>query len=87
MKMSTILFCLALLLSCRHKGKNELEQSVNNGLSYARTLEIISCDDFTILRVTKPWQKGDDEIFSYIAARENVVIPDSLAFCRLSAFP
>lgn len=87
MKMSTILFCLALLLSCRHKGKNEPEQFVNTGLSYARTLEIISCDDFTILRVTKPWQKGDDEIFSYIAARENVVIPDSLALLPVIRIP
>lgn len=87
MKMSIIFFCMALLLSCQQKGKSEPEQSVNTGLSYARTLEIISCDDFTILRVTKPWQKADNETFSYIAARENIVIPDSLAFLPVIRIP
>jgi len=65
-----------LFISCQ-KEKNTIVQSKTNEVEFAEGLEIESYDDFTIMRVTKPWPDAD-RIYTYVCASDSSILPDSL---------
>lgn len=70
-----VTLCL-LILSCQKK-KNEAARSKVNEVEYAEGLEIERYDDYTILRITKPWPDAT-RAFTYVCASDSSVVPDSL---------
>lgn len=70
-----VTLCL-LILSCQ-KENNETVRSKINEVEYAEGFEIERYDDFTIVRITKPWPDAS-QIYTYVCASDSSVVPDSL---------
>ena len=79
MKKLLMIIGSAWMVSCMQSNQKISDQLPGNRIVFARTLEIFTYSEFTLLKVTKPWQSGEREIFYYIAVQEDVTIPDSLS--------
>ena len=87
MKLLVALTSSFFLIACHI---NEIKEKNIAGISeirYARTLDVHSYKDFSIFRISKPWQKSENENFSYLIAERDFLIPDSLAHLTLIRSP
>ena len=80
--MKPFIFYISLsvvLLSCKNETNLLKSSSKSDKTEYANTLFIQKFEDFTIVKILKPWQRADNEIFTYILAKSEFQIPDSLS--------
>ena len=72
-----LLTALFICLSCK-KNTETTTVKVKNSIEYANGVEIHNYDDFTIMKITKPWPDAT-KAYTYICAKSNENLPDSLS--------
>src|SRR5690606_14619430 len=63
-------------LSCK-QNITEAKAVHSNTIAYASGLEIHNYDDFTVMKITKPWPSAVTS-YTYVCAKSKEVVPDSL---------
>lgn len=72
-----ILF-LFVAVSCKQKEEVQKTLAVQNSIEHADGFELYEYEDFSILKVTRPWPGATEELV-YVLKRGGHVLPDSLA--------
>ncbi|WLD22534.1 ABC transporter substrate-binding protein [Flavobacterium dauae] len=72
-----ILATFFICLSCK-KNTETTTVKIKNSIEYANGLEIHNYDDFTVMKITKPWPNAT-KTYTYICAKSNKNLPDSLS--------
>ncbi|HUH25094.1 MAG TPA: ABC transporter substrate-binding protein [Flavobacterium sp.] len=75
---SSILLLFVCLFSSCKKSENNKATIKNNEIAFADGLEIYKYQDFTVMKITKPWPEAT-KTFTYVCANSKEHIPDSLA--------
>ena len=73
------LFTLSILIfGCKQNEIAVIKKSDNkNTIQYAKGLEILKYDGFTVVKIKNPWPKSKIE-YTYILQEKNGIVPDSL---------
>lgn len=64
-------------VSCKEATETTTEK-VENSIEFANGLEIHNYNDFTVMKVTKPWPNAT-KTYTYVCSKSNRNIPDSLS--------
>src|SRR5690554_1482833 len=64
-------------VSCK-KVEEKKSVSKSNEIQFAEGLEITNYNDFTVMKITKPWPEAT-KTFTYVCAASSNNVPDSLA--------
>ncbi len=76
---SFVLYCCCVLLTqCQHPQKTEKTESKQAIVQYASGFTILTKNHYTLVTVRNPWPKAT-QTFTYVFAKKNAVVPDSLS--------
>ena len=67
---------LFTVLGCKQKATTN-SPKVSNSITYASGLEIHDYNDFTVMKVTKPWPNAT-KTYTYVCSKDKALVPDSL---------
>ena len=74
----TLFTLLILIFGCKQNEIAVIKKSDNkNTIQYAKGLEILKYDGFTVVKIKNPWPKSKVE-YTYILQEKNGIVPDSL---------
>lgn len=73
----TVFLSLFVFISCKKETEKTTVSAVKNSVEYAKGFQLYEYPDFTVLKVTQPWQDAK-ETFTYVLANDLSKIPDSL---------
>ena len=76
---SFVLYCCCVLLTqCQQPQKTEKTESKQAIVQYASGFTILTKNHYTLVTVRNPWPKAT-QTFTYVFAKKNAVVPDSLS--------
>ncbi len=76
---SFVLYCCCVLLTqCQQPQKTEKTESKQAIVQYASGFTILKKNHYTLVTVRNPWPKAT-QTFTYVFAKKNAVVPDSLS--------
>ncbi|WP_430613495.1 ABC transporter substrate-binding protein [Flavobacterium sp. JP2137] len=72
-----VLFLL-LTIGCKRQGETKTAAVVGNSIEYADGFELYEYENFTLLKVTRPWPGATKDLV-YVLRRGTAALPDSLS--------
>ncbi len=81
-----ILFSI-FLLSCVSKTNSLKSVKTLTNTEFSTTFSILKSENFYLVEVFKPWQRADNENYSYLLAKPEIQIPDSLLKVNFISIP